>query len=94
MVVFLDNFGCLLAYVDDVNFGLLLSSDDHHLLTDAFDFDVFVFGSILDLMTSLPTHPHPWLHRSSISDGLLQHYGIGTTPSLVQHERTHVLDLP
>jgi hypothetical protein len=56
MVVFLDNLGYLLARIDIVDIGLLLGTDVHHLSPDTFDLGAFVFGSIIDLTTSPPTH--------------------------------------
>jgi hypothetical protein len=54
-MVFLDNLGRLLAYVDSVNIGLLPDSDIHHLSLGAFDLGAFIFGSMLDLTTSPAT---------------------------------------
>jgi hypothetical protein len=52
MVVFFNNLGHLLTRVDSVNIGLLPDSDIHRLSPGAFDLGAFVFGSMLDLMTS------------------------------------------
>jgi hypothetical protein len=54
MVVFIDNLSCLLARIDNVNIGLLPDSDVQRLSPGVFDLGMF--GSMLDLMTSPPTH--------------------------------------
>jgi hypothetical protein len=52
-MVFLDNLSRLLACVDSVNIGLLPDSDIHRLSLGVFDLGAFIFGSMLDLTTSL-----------------------------------------
>jgi hypothetical protein len=54
--VFPNNFGRLIARIDSVNISLLSGSDIHSLSLDTFDLGAFIFGSMLDLTTSLSTH--------------------------------------
>jgi hypothetical protein len=54
MVIF-NNLSRLLARIHNVNIGLLSDSNIHRLLPATFDMGAFVFGSMLDLMTSLVT---------------------------------------
>jgi hypothetical protein len=54
MVVFIDNLGHILARIDNVNISLLHVSDVQRLSPGVFDLGVF--GSMLDLMASPPTH--------------------------------------
>ena len=42
-------------HVDNINIGLLLGSIDHRMSPGKFNRGAFVFGSMLDLMTSPPT---------------------------------------
>jgi hypothetical protein len=52
-VVFIDNLGCLLARIDNVNISLLPGSDVQPLSPGVFDLGVF--DSMLDLTASPPT---------------------------------------
>jgi hypothetical protein len=54
-VVFFNNLGRLLARINSINIDLLSDSNIHNLSLGAFDLGIFIFGSMLDLTTSLAT---------------------------------------
>jgi len=55
-VIFFDNLGCLLAHIDYIDIDLLPGIDTQFLSLDAFNLGAFIFGSMLNLTMTPPTH--------------------------------------